>query len=762
MSKRLYILLLALVVSACDGQQTPGAHSSGSSSSSSSGQGPNNQTTTNLPLLKIDVMSRQATVQGPILGGGDLDLLVSSDSDCHLATYSICADVQWLKNISLPYTLKNLKNGQNYWGQLFQQGKAVAKNTGFRPDALVANSGIVNMSVADDGSYLLFDGFYEFTKIGPHTGPGVIVDAQTGQPGAFPLVEGDINTVITDEKGGWYIGGSFTSVGGVTRKNIAHIDARGEVTAFNPDINGPVNKLVLAPDGVLVLGQFNQVNVGIRKQIALLNPEGKLHDWTLENNGEIKDILLANNTVYVAGSFSTVNQTARVGVASLNYKGGLTNLNPSKTLGFTLDYVTTLAYDQGTLYIAGQFALPRQIYKDNLIAVDAEGNRVNFNPEISGSVSAVAVIQNSVYISGYFYAVNGEKREFLASLTKTGQLNPWHPEPNAPALFIQEYNKRIYLAGHFDSIFGVRRSKFAALNLDGTLSDWNPDAAPAVQINWDNRSNNLGAQLAFWQDKAYLAANKINFFGGVDRTGTFMLNQDGSLVGLQDTPQNRLYGRVDIKNTDTFEFNNYTCDINFTDWEGIYSPDCPKNHAAFSTLTVAQYDDVTAVLFQPNPQVFELSALVIPRINTKAYIYPSLNTAFAGSIGGLFQKDEIRVSEHTSNFITSYQIERIFIDSAGKAKTIDFNHTFNNKPLKATYFNERILVGGMFTKIGEADITGLAAFTKEGILIKSVKFPEVYTSVSDIQIRGNIMYLVLAGVTTATIDLSAYPDLINQ
>lgn len=757
MLKRLSLVLTVLAISACNGQQTPITQSSSSSSSSGGGQEPTDTTSASLPILTIDVMSREALVTGPIVADAEVDLLVSSEPDCRLAIYSTCANVQWIKNIRFPYTLKGLNNGQNYWGQLFQRGKAITKNTGFRPDALFTNTFLGHISVADNGQYFIFGG----SKIGPHTGTGVVVDTQSGQPAAFPLVEGNVNSVISDNKGGWYIGGTFTSVGGIARTNIAHIDAKSQVTAFSADINGPVNKMALTPDGLIVLGQFSQVNLGIRKQIALLNPEGNLLDWKINSDGDIKDFIFINNTLYLAGDFTKINQISRAGVAAILYKGDLTNWNPSKTLGINLFNITTLAYSDSVFYLAGQIALPNQGLKSTLIAVDIEGKQVNFKPEITGSVSAVAAIQNTVYISGYFYEVNGEERGFMASLTKDGKLNPWNPQINAPALFIQEYNNKIYLAGHFDGLFGVRRSKFAALNLDGTLAEWNPQAAPDPDASWHNNSTQIGAQLAFWQDKAYLAANNINFFGGVERAGTFMLNHDGSLVDIDSTPQKTLYGRFDLKNMDTFEFNHTTCDIHFEDYQSLYSPECPKNYAAFKNLRVAQYDDVTAVFFQPDPLKFEGGTLVIPKNNDQAYIYPTLKNEFASSIGGLFQKDEIKVTEQVNNFISSYQIERIFSDEAGKINTVKFNHVFNGKPLKAAYFNNRIFVGGKFTKIGDANIIGLAAFTREGILIKSVKFPEISRSVTDIQFKGNVMYLILDGITTTTIDLSIYSDLIN-
>ena len=75
-----------------------------------------------------------------------------------------------------------------------------------------------------------------FTYVGPNTGSGVPLDNATGQPVAtFPKVNGTVNASVSDGIGGWYIGGSFTPVGGEARNRIAPILARGTVDpAWNP------------------------------------------------------------------------------------------------------------------------------------------------------------------------------------------------------------------------------------------------------------------------------------------------------------------------------------------------------------------------------------------------------------------------------------------------------------------------------------------------------------------------------------------------
>src|SRR5438128_246585 len=69
-----------------------------------------------------------------------------------------------------------------------------------------------------------------FTRVGPSTGPAVVLDAITGTtlppyPTVVDTAYGDVavGAVAPDGSGGWYIGGSFTAVLGQPRSNLAHL-----------------------------------------------------------------------------------------------------------------------------------------------------------------------------------------------------------------------------------------------------------------------------------------------------------------------------------------------------------------------------------------------------------------------------------------------------------------------------------------------------------------------------------------------------------
>jgi hypothetical protein len=108
---------------------------------------------------------------------------------------------------------------------------STAQSQNVRSDLCQAD-GPVNAMVAS-GNTLYVGG--AFTHLGTVVGPGAPIDAVTGQVvRPFPVVDGAVTLVAPDGAGGWYIGGSFTSVGGLPRSRLAHINADNTVADWNP------------------------------------------------------------------------------------------------------------------------------------------------------------------------------------------------------------------------------------------------------------------------------------------------------------------------------------------------------------------------------------------------------------------------------------------------------------------------------------------------------------------------------------------------
>ena len=97
-----------------------------------------------------------------------------------------------------------------------------------------------------------------FDELAAITGAFARLDSATARRIA-PLAEaqhGEVRTSAPDGNGGFYIGGTFTSLGGESRAKIGHILADGSLDPnFNPGVpgqNSAVNALAVSGDGSIV------------------------------------------------------------------------------------------------------------------------------------------------------------------------------------------------------------------------------------------------------------------------------------------------------------------------------------------------------------------------------------------------------------------------------------------------------------------------------------------------------------------------------
>jgi hypothetical protein len=102
-----------------------------------------------------------------------------------------------------------------------------------------------------------------FTKIGYACGTGAFLDTATAKPDrTFPKmdpVQGRIYASIPDGRGGWYVGGNFSYVGGILRKYLVHIRPNHSVDSWNPSPNAFIQCLDLEGSRLYVGGYFTTI-----------------------------------------------------------------------------------------------------------------------------------------------------------------------------------------------------------------------------------------------------------------------------------------------------------------------------------------------------------------------------------------------------------------------------------------------------------------------------------------------------------------------
>ena len=197
----------------------------------------------------------------------------------------------------------------------------------------------------------------------PSTRYLVLISSRTGAVDrSFGDVNGNVNTVIADGRGGWFVGGAFTSVGNVIRANIAHLHADGSLdrswrAALGRNATPTVEALALRGDKLFVGDAAAVVALDARTG-ARLWTAGVRHSPT-EALGVLA-LAAGGGRVYLAGNFDRVAGTPRHTLAALDEANGhlLSWHGPTLRNGSdppALSYVDALALIGKRLYIGGVF-----------------------------------------------------------------------------------------------------------------------------------------------------------------------------------------------------------------------------------------------------------------------------------------------------------------------------------------------------------------------------------------------------------------------
>ena len=381
------------------------------------------------------------------------------------------------------------------------------------------------LAIVQSGNMLYIGG--EFTYVGPHTGSGVPLDATSGVPvGTHPEVSGgDVNTVLPDGAGGWYIGGTFTRVGGMLRNRLAHILADNSVSAWDPDANGSVSVLMISGSTLYAGGDFTSVGGQARNRIAALDlATGLATAWDANADGSVLALVASGNAVYAGGRFKAIGGQARNRIAALDAATGqATAWNPGADSS-----VAALVVSGNVVYAGGLFINVGGQTRNRIAALDATtGLATAWNPNAGGGVTSLVVSGSVVYAGGSFSSIGGQTRSGVAALNMTtglatawipasvagvnptralavtdntvyvgggatytgfqptpciaaldattGQALAWKPVASDPVYALAVAGNVVYAGGAFSSIGGVERDYIAALDVNtGQATAWNP------------------------------------------------------------------------------------------------------------------------------------------------------------------------------------------------------------------------------------------------------------------------------------------------
>jgi len=200
--------------------------------------------------------------------------------------------------------------------------------------------------------------------------------ADAANPSVFSQglgVNGPVFAILVQADGKVVIGGEFSTVNGIARRNVARLNADGTldrtfVDRIQDGTNGPVFALAAHPSGgVLVGGSFAMAGEVQRENLALYNPDGKVDkvfgssDGGQVTNGVVRAVLVQpDGKILIGGGFTVSFGQQRHNIARLKADGTLDDVSLTKpAVNGQVNALGALA--DGSFVAGGGFSLYGQV-----------------------------------------------------------------------------------------------------------------------------------------------------------------------------------------------------------------------------------------------------------------------------------------------------------------------------------------------------------------------------------------------------------------
>jgi hypothetical protein len=280
-----------------------------------------------------------------------------------------------------------------------------------------------------------------------------------------------------------YAGGTFSSIGGQVRNNIAAIDAvTGTVTLWNPDANSAVGTLAVNGGIVFAGGWFTSISGQARNFIAAIDAStGLVTSWSPNARGDLHHagvyaLSLSGGVIYAGGVFNEIGGQLRNNIAALDLvTGEATVWNPDIN-----GDVRVLAVSEGVVYAGGYFTSVGGQPRRSIAAIDLlTESATHWNANADLSVDALLVSGGVVLAGGGFTAIGGQARNHIAAIDAvTGSVTSWNPGAYGGVNAIAVGGGAVYIGGSFTYIGRESQTYFAqfrTVSMDVPSEHWAHD-----------------------------------------------------------------------------------------------------------------------------------------------------------------------------------------------------------------------------------------------------------------------------------------------
>ena len=304
-----------------------------------------------------------------------------------------------------------------------------------------------------------------------------------------PHPDGEVRAVAVSNTQKVYIGGFFSHVGGLPRKNIACLNSNGSVDQnFEPDDTGYVNAVVVHQGEVLagggdlnIFSGSGSVNTGFAENVESIGV------------GNVNALLPTAGGILVGGTANVPGARARADyvVFRLTNSGRLDpGFEPAHTNGFVFSIALT---PDGKVLVGGNFTTVNDLPYGSVVRLHGNGTIDTSFAEGSGFfggqqfVRTVAPMLGGGTLVGGGLHANGVHQ--VVRLNYDGSPDPtFNQGENGASQILRasavQPEHRFLIAGDLAYYNQIERRKIARINQDGSLDPtFIPDRIQGAQIN---------------------------------------------------------------------------------------------------------------------------------------------------------------------------------------------------------------------------------------------------------------------------------------
>ena len=387
-------------------------------------------------------------------------------------------------------------------------------------------------AIIDDGA----DGFYlggTFTSVGgqPAAFFARINTQGTSISGNLLGVNAPVHSLVRDtSSGAVFLGGEFTQLGGLPVNRIARLRSDSvRDTRFAADINGSVLAMSLARNGdLLVGGEFTQVNGASRLNFVRLTARGAINTDYPERgiDNRVRAVVeRGDGDIVIAGDFTRVSNKSTKRIIQFDE-------NSSRSViigGMDAPVHALLLLDGDHLVLAGEFADAGGLVRNRVARAEGHGGvDESLDTALNGVVTtAIRLTRHQWVVGGDFSQFDGATRTRLALMDSEGAvITPLSGSTDAqlngvPLAMAALPTGEIVIAGEFTSAYNAGAG--FVIRVNGDASQRSSFANFAADANATVRA------LAVQSDGKILIGGDFSQVSGFSRAGIARLNANGTL-----------------------------------------------------------------------------------------------------------------------------------------------------------------------------------------------------------------------------------------